>query len=299
MLSTSQLRAQYAPACATKTSIYLAAYAALDAAFRVHNYAPRAEVTGAYNCRKITGGTDYSLHAYGPADYFTFWSGVKIRTSLAVDINWDKNPYGPRLVTDMPRPMIDAIYRIRTKSGQQVWRWGGYYTNNKDAMHFEIACSKADLATGIDPTTVPGYAAPAPTPPPEGDDDMRRIVRGDATPEWWITDGIDKDHIESVEIAAGLVYLGLAVWNNGDAFVVGQGWINSIPRRLTERDLPALLDAIENRAVAALDKRGASGSDQRDATILAAVRDVQAGTGPTAAEIAQAVNDDHARRMTA
>lgn len=148
-LTTSQLRAAWSPACQDKGDPYRAAYAALDAAFEAHDYRPRAGVTGAYNCRSITGGSGYSLHAYGPAKPYAFWTGVKIATSLAVDINWDKNPYGPRLVTDMPRAMIDDILAIRTNSGAQVWGWGGNYRGNKDAMHFEIVCTPADLATGI------------------------------------------------------------------------------------------------------------------------------------------------------
>lgn len=169
MLATSTLRDLYDPPCGHKGHRYLAAYTALDTVLHRHGYAPRAGVTGAYNCRKITGGSGYSLHAYGVGALFTFWSGVRVATSLAVDINWDTNPYGPRLVTDMPRAMIDDITRIRTRSGAQVWRWGGYYRGNKDAMHFEIVCHPDDLATGIDPTTIRG---PAADPIHQEDDDM-------------------------------------------------------------------------------------------------------------------------------
>lgn len=109
------------------------AVAALDARLRAHNYRTRKADTGAYNCRKITGGSGYSLHAYG----------------IALDINWQSNPYGPTLVTDMPAAMVADIKAIRTRNGKQVWRWGGDYAGNKDAMHFEIVCSPADLATGI------------------------------------------------------------------------------------------------------------------------------------------------------
>lgn len=167
-LATSTLRTLYAPACTGRGAMFLDAYRALDACFRAHGYRVRKDDTGAYNCRRITGGTGYSLHAYGPADRFTFWTGVTIATALAVDINWQTNPYGRRLVTDMPPAMIAAIKAIRTRSGRQVWRWGGDYSGNKDAMHFEIVCSPQDLATGIDPATVPGH-----TPPPvQEDDDM-------------------------------------------------------------------------------------------------------------------------------
>src|SRR5690606_38365880 len=48
-----------------------------------------------------------------------------------------------------------------------VWRWGGRYRVNKDAMHFEVVASPAELAAGIDPATVPGGdSVPSPTPNP-------------------------------------------------------------------------------------------------------------------------------------
>lgn len=151
MLTTDGARRAWAPACAGKGGVFLNAYQALDSCLRDALYAPRAGVTGAYNCRKITGGTGHSLHAYGPGNRFTFWTGVNVTTALAVDINWDTNPYGPRLVTDFPARMVAAIKAIRTNSGAQVWRWGGDYTGNKDAMHFEIVCTPQDLASGIRP----------------------------------------------------------------------------------------------------------------------------------------------------
>lgn len=149
VLSTSQLRHIWAPACTGKGNVFLQAYQALDQCLFIHNYAPKSGQTGAYNCRKITGGAGYSLHAYGPGSIFTWWNGLRTAMSLAVDINWLTNPYGPHLITDMPRAMIDDILAIRTNSGARVWGWGGYYRNNKDAMHFEIVCSPADLNSGI------------------------------------------------------------------------------------------------------------------------------------------------------
>lgn len=104
-----------------------------DACLVAHGYRTRREDTGAYNCRQITGGTAYSLHAYG----------------TALDINWSTNPYGPTLVTDMPAAMVEAITSIRTVSGAVVWRWGGTYTTNKDAMHYEVIASPHEIASGI------------------------------------------------------------------------------------------------------------------------------------------------------
>lgn len=162
MLNTSQLRAAWAPACAPKGTVFLDAYRALDACLARHGYAPRKVDTGAYSCRAITGGTGYSLHSYGPGDRFRFWNGLTIATSLAVDINWQTNPYGKTLRTDMPPAMVSEIKALRTNSGAQVWGWGGDYRTNKDAMHFEIVCSPADLASGI----------AGATPAPSEEDDM-------------------------------------------------------------------------------------------------------------------------------
>lgn len=165
ILNTSQLRAAWAPACTgpwTRIALYgegsisvrpacADAFRALNACLVAHGYRTRRGDTGAFNCRRITGGTGYSLHAYG----------------IAADINWTTNPYGPRLVTDMPAAMRTAIKALRTRSGRQVFGWGGDYRSNKDAMHWEVVCSPADMATGVDPATVPGTVV-EPTDPNAG-----------------------------------------------------------------------------------------------------------------------------------
>lgn len=131
------------------------AFDALDAILDAWNYAPKKGQTWAYNCRRITDGSGYSLHAYG----------------IGVDINSLANPYGNRLITDMPRAMVEAIEDIRTKGGVRVWRWGGDWNDddrqndpNYDAMHFEIQASPAELAAGIDWRTVNAVRADRATP---------------------------------------------------------------------------------------------------------------------------------------
>lgn len=83
---------------------------------------------GIDNCRNIGDGDWPSLHAY----------------LLALD-----NPPNDR----MPQAFIEAIEKIRTKNGAQVFRNLGYIG---DRMHNEVNCSPDDLATGIDWTTVEG-----------------------------------------------------------------------------------------------------------------------------------------------
>ena len=151
MRSTAELRILWAPACTapfarlnlygegvvTVDVLIVDAVKALNAVLIDWDYRTRRADTGAYNCRQITGGTNYSLHAYG----------------IAVDLNWSTNPYGHHLITDMAIGMIEAIEGIRTAGGVQVWRWGGRYSNNKDAMHFEVVASPAELARGIQSQT--------------------------------------------------------------------------------------------------------------------------------------------------
>lgn len=158
MRSTAQIRTAWSPSCqpdltrfafwtGTPVSVdrrALEAVQALDASFAAWNYVVRwfneagVPVTGAYVCRNVTGGSGPSTHAY----------------AVAIDVNSDANPYGPRLVTDMPRDMVEAILAIRTHGGHEVWGWGGNYRVNKDGMHYECVASPAELATGINWATL-------------------------------------------------------------------------------------------------------------------------------------------------
>jgi hypothetical protein len=155
ILTTPQLRAAWAPACddaqlATTELVQgvrvrchrrvVTAVHALGRVLEAHGYHVRTTDTGSYNCRPITGGRGHSLHAFG----------------IALDINWNSNPYRADnvLVTDMPQVMVRNILRIRTNTGARVWGWGGDYRTVKDAMHYEIVCAPAELDVGIDWVTV-------------------------------------------------------------------------------------------------------------------------------------------------
>ena len=213
-LTTSALRREYAPHCTDKKATYLNAYTALNACLKKWNYAPRAKDTGAFNCRKITGGTGWSLHAFGPGDFFTFWNGIRIRMSLAVDINWLLNPYGSTLITNMPIGMILDIEKIRTKSGAVVWRWGGRYSGKKDAMHFEIICSLRDLMSGIDWNTVPGIAE-LPKPPARP---WKNILPGDTNAAVYARGGPDN---AIFEVQLRLVVEGYNIGSTGADGIYG------------------------------------------------------------------------------
>lgn len=163
------------------------AWQALATVMIAHGYVIRLADTDSYNCRKITGGTGRSLHAYG----------------IALDVNWTTNPYrdhagsraprfSPRATqqeraidvkqnvadTDMTPEMIGDITAIATKAGQKVFEWGGNWRSAKDAMHFEIDLSPDEIGVGIDWTTVRGsdgapvvvtpvVVTPAPEPEPD------------------------------------------------------------------------------------------------------------------------------------
>lgn len=163
--STAQLRKAWNPPCEfvrQNLTLYtgatlqgldaraIEAFRALDAVMRSFQYVPRSNSsgaweTGAYNCRKITNGSGWSLHAYG----------------IAADINARSNPYGRQLITDMPMAMVTALKSIKTNEGLQVFRWGGDYPQFKDAMHFEVVASPEELSQGVDWNTV---AAEPPSP---------------------------------------------------------------------------------------------------------------------------------------
>lgn len=117
------------------------AFRAVGRVMHRHGYVIRSHVTGSYNCRKITGGTSLSSHAQG----------------IGLDTNWDTNPYRKdKLITDMPRPMIDEIEDLKTDKGVLVCRWGGDWDGrpetphtNYDAMHWEIMATPAELKAGF------------------------------------------------------------------------------------------------------------------------------------------------------
>lgn len=117
-----------------------------------------------------------------------------------------------------------------------------------------------------------------------GDEDvpMPLIVKGRNTPEWWITDGIRKDHLEDVSIAGGLVYVGLAKWDNAanGPFLVDDPWINSIPTGLMTP--PPTAAEIARAVVAALPPVAGGTADTHaiiDAIPAQVKRALREGTG--------------------
>jgi hypothetical protein len=92
-----------------------------------------ANNTSAFNCRRVSGSSSWSEHAFG----------------RAIDVNPLRNPYvtrGGRVSPPAGRPyanrarraagMIhggDAVVRAFAAAG---WRWGGHWSGSKDYQHF-------------------------------------------------------------------------------------------------------------------------------------------------------------------
>ena len=99
------------------------------------------------NCRMISGTTMWSLHAWG----------------LAVDENWQTNPYTSPLRTDKPEWLVRRWNRYG-------FAWGGHYSGSKDAMHFEFMGAPGDvpaaLALARDELGRPESWLPGPYPSP-------------------------------------------------------------------------------------------------------------------------------------
>lgn len=145
------------------------AFQALDAVFArhgvdVHPPYPAGD-SGTGNCRHI--GNDPSR----PWSAHAWWA--------ALDRNWNTNPDGSWLRTDLARSVIDDVHAIRTRSGAPVWRWGGDWDRDPrtghsyyDAMHFEVHATPSEIATGI---VLPW----TPTPPPSEEDWFDMASRAD------------------------------------------------------------------------------------------------------------------------
>ncbi len=173
-LSTSQMRREYsAYLCNAKDaatiiflgrtpvrviSMHVEAWSAAERVLLALGYGQATNV-GSYNCRKISGSTRYSLHAY----------------RLAVDVDAPQNWLQGRGNTmnwsraKLTKAQVAAVEAIRLNNGEQAFR-NGYVFNNPDPMHFQISASRAAFKSGVDWSTVAGNAPPP--PPPGGGTEM-------------------------------------------------------------------------------------------------------------------------------
>lgn len=149
-LHTTQMRTEYARALCDTSQMARAYFPGWDAGLLVevhtvaawavfaqimerHRYTFDESAGGTYNCRRIAGSSQYSLHAYG----------------LALDLNPSRNPHRTH-TTDMPAPMVHDLEAVETVSGRLVFQWGNRWSGTTaDPMHWQIGATKSELATGI------------------------------------------------------------------------------------------------------------------------------------------------------
>lgn len=114
---------------------------AMGAIFLAYNYVVPTSYTGSYNCRKITGGSSWSGHAWPVAKDVNAKTNPYIRTPSMRTIRWG-------IDTDMPAAMIREIEAI-TANGIRALTWGGRWRRIKDAMHFQIRVTLAEIAAKV------------------------------------------------------------------------------------------------------------------------------------------------------
>jgi len=93
-----------------------------------HDYAFRESAGGTYNCRKIGGSNQWSLHAYG----------------IALDLNPSANSYG-QTGHDFPQAFLDDV------AATGLFRWGQVF---QDPMHWEIDVPPSQLPTEVPEDTM-------------------------------------------------------------------------------------------------------------------------------------------------
>ncbi len=128
-----------------------------------HHGVEMSSAGGVNQCRNIAGSDWPSLHAY----------------LVACDL--PPNSY-------KPSAFIHDVERVRTNSGAQVFLNGAFFN---DRMHDQINCSQSDLATGIDPDSLPfGGDMDHTHQPPRSD--LPRDWADDAWDLWVSRSGTDR-----------------------------------------------------------------------------------------------------------
>lgn len=162
------------------------AWRALGAVMAAYRYEVPTSYTGSYNCRGITGRRNkWSGHAWPVALDINAKTNPYIRTPSRRKIRWG-------VETDMPAAMIGEIESI-TASGVRVFTWGGRWRTIKDAMHFELRVTLAEIAGGISS--------------PRGVTELPKKVDGDEEDDEMMLKRGDKG------VAVGVLQKRLIAWN--------------------------------------------------------------------------------------
>ena len=150
-----------------------------------------------YSCRAISGSNTPSNHSWG----------------LAVDINAPSNPYTSPIVTDMP-PWMPQLWE------EYGFRWGGNYSGDKDAMHYEFMGSVADAAHQTERARNNGIGGGKPILPPpiQGGNVPLYVKRTPDGVDWaWADDMSFVMRIPTQSYYANLQYLGIVGTPHGEA----------------------------------------------------------------------------------
>ena len=125
------------------------AWSAAEQALLATGYG-NAKIVGSYACRNVRDSAYASLHAYRLAvDVDPALNGRKrYGTTRRKWWEWSK----------ITRLQVNAVTAIRTRNGKRVFTHGGTF-RSQDPMHFQIACTPADIRSGIDWSTVKGHAS--------------------------------------------------------------------------------------------------------------------------------------------
>jgi hypothetical protein len=123
--------------------VFAEARSAFERVMYFHGYGDAMNV-GSYACRDVPSSSKPSMHA------------CRFAVDVDAPLNWLQ---GRGATMDWTRlkitkAQIDAGDRVRTHSGAQVFR-NGWVFKNPDPMHFQLECSRTDIASGIDWRTVP------------------------------------------------------------------------------------------------------------------------------------------------
>lgn len=117
----------------------------LFAITELEGYRLKPAATGGFNCRPIAGTRIASNHSWG----------------LAIDLNWNDNPYSLIFKSDIPPAVVNAWE-------SSCFYWGGRYRIRKDAMHFEFLGGPGDVARCLSSARkrLASIQGPAPVPTP-------------------------------------------------------------------------------------------------------------------------------------
>ncbi|MEP9376962.1 glycosyl hydrolase 108 family protein [Aquabacter sp. CN5-332] len=147
------------------------AWRALACVLKHHRYNVRKADTYGYCCRQITGGSGPSLHSFGIVLDVNASTNPYLETPDKRAVRWSskatqeergKEVRLGRADTDLTPEIIADVIAIKTKGGDGVFEWGGHWETKKDAMHFELDVTPAELATGIDWLSVRGFSPDGP-----------------------------------------------------------------------------------------------------------------------------------------